>query len=154
MIQVVHCVADLPLQSGGTSRVVRDLTDALSVVDRLSKVVLLTQRRPSSRMIETHPGSRVDPGVVRASGCGGVFPSAERTSLTSLLEQALGKGPVPAAARLSLAGWAECLGGRAGADYLMRILDHADGQPPGSTRPLPPWTMATSAPCIEARDGE
>jgi len=60
MTRVVHCVGDLAPQSGGTSRVVRDLTDALSAADRVSKVVLLTQHRPGSRMIDTQPGSRVD----------------------------------------------------------------------------------------------
>ncbi len=92
--------------------------------------------------------------VVRASGYGGVFPTADRTSLTVLLEQAIGKGPLSTAERLSLAGWAECLGGRAGADYLIRILNHANGHPSSSSRPLPPWSHVSTAPCAVASKGE
>lgn len=89
-------------------------------------------------------------GVVRASGFGGVFSSADRAALTLLLEQALAKGPLPSAESADLAGWAECLGGRAGADYLMQILDHADGR---IARPLPPWSQAAVAPCIGSSRG-
>lgn len=88
-------------------------------------------------------------GVVRASGLGGVFGSADRAALACLLEQALGNGPLPLAESAALAGWAGCLGGRAGADYLMQILDHTDGR---SARPLPPWSLATKASNFGERD--
>ncbi|WP_162527450.1 glycosyltransferase family 4 protein [Casimicrobium huifangae] len=93
-------------------------------------------------------------GVVWAGGAGGVFPAADRALLALLLEQALAGGPVTTAARLSLAGWAECLCGQAGADYLLRILDHADGRPSSASRPLPPWSQVSTAPCAEARTDE
>lgn len=88
-------------------------------------------------------------GVVRASGLGGVFGSADRAALSRLLAEALGKGPLPRAERGALAEWAGCLGGRAGAAYLLQILDHADGR---SARPLPPWSLATRASSLGAHD--
>lgn len=60
MTRVVHCVGSLALQSGGTSRVVRDLTDALSALGGLSNVMLLAQQPPGSRVIDIAPRSRVD----------------------------------------------------------------------------------------------
>jgi len=75
-------------------------------------------------------------GVVRASGRGGVFARDDRAGLVRLLEQAIENGRPPSVERASLAAWARCLGADAGADYLLRILDHGDGQ---GARPLPPW---------------
>lgn len=90
-------------------------------------------------------------GVVRASGLGGVFGSADRTALARLLEQALNKAPLALAESAALAGWATSLSGRAGAAYLLQILDHADGR---SARPLPPWSPVTVASCDRALNGE
>jgi glycosyltransferase involved in cell wall biosynthesis len=84
--------------------------------------------------------------VVRASGRGGVFPSGDRESLTQLLGKAIAGGCWRPDSRMSLAAWAECLGGDAGAAYLISILQHASG---GAARPAPPWEFPT-----HARDGD
>lgn len=88
-------------------------------------------------------------GVVRASGVGGVFRSVDRASLTPMLEGVMAKGPLHWAESAALADWAECLGGRAGAAYLLRILDHAWGRSP---RPLPPWSPDTRSSSVGSRD--
>lgn len=75
-------------------------------------------------------------GVVRASGRGGVFERDDRAGLVQLLEGAIRNGRPSSAERASLAAWATCLGADAGADYLLEILDHAEGR---AARPLPPW---------------
>ena len=75
-------------------------------------------------------------GVVRVSGRGGVFARDDRAGLVSLLDRARASGPPTPAERASLAEWAKCLGADAGADYLLEILDHVDGQ---RERPSPPW---------------
>lgn len=75
-------------------------------------------------------------GVVRASGRGGVFERDDRAGLVKLLDRELASGPPTPGERASLARWAECLGADAGADYLLDILDHVDGQ---RKRPSPPW---------------
>lgn len=75
-------------------------------------------------------------GVVRASGRGGVFARDDRRELIRLLDRAFANGPPTRAERASLADWAKCLGADAGADYLLEILDHVDGQ---RGRPSPPW---------------
>lgn len=75
-------------------------------------------------------------GVVRASGRGGVFERDDRAGLVELLERAISSGRPSSAKRASLASWAACLSGDAGADYLLAILDHVDGR---GARPLPPW---------------
>lgn len=75
-------------------------------------------------------------GVVHASGAGGVFPADDRDALAAQLTRAIQAGPLPVSARRALAGWAQCLGARAGAVYLEQILVHMEGR---ATRPLPPW---------------
>lgn len=60
MTRVAHCIADIESQSGGTARVVRDLTDALSVGDDPFKVMLLSQQRPGAKVLTMAPGSSVD----------------------------------------------------------------------------------------------
>lgn len=75
-------------------------------------------------------------GVVRASGCGGVFESGNRPELTRLLERVVAKGPFGLHDRTRLSDWASCLGADAGADYLLAILDHVDGR---RERPPAPW---------------
>lgn len=77
-------------------------------------------------------------GIVRASGLGGVFPCVDSKSLAGLLVQNLRKGTLSMADRRSLASWAECLDGEAGAAYFLQILDHAEGR---RARPLPPWSL-------------
>ena len=74
--------------------------------------------------------------VVRSSGVGGVFPSGDVHALTALLARMVERGPVSLDDRRELANWATALGARAGARYLLSILDHVEGQ---RDRPLPPW---------------
>ena len=78
--------------------------------------------------------------AVAASGVGGVFESGSVESLAHLLGRQAARGRVTAEARGSLAKWATCLGSSAGAEYLLDILDHAEG---GSGRPPAPWLAAT-----------
>jgi glycosyltransferase involved in cell wall biosynthesis len=75
-------------------------------------------------------------GVVRASGNGGVFRSGDLDALVCELRRAMSQGRLSVEERLRLAEWGQCLGARAGASYLRRVLDHADGC---LERPAPPW---------------
>lgn len=93
-------------------------------------------------------------GVVRASGCGGVFRSDDRAMLSMLLGQALVFGRTSSSVRDGLADWAECLGGGAGAAYLLQILDFVDGAHANAARPLQPWSATHSAACREIGHGE
>lgn len=78
-------------------------------------------------------------GVVQASGKGGVFRNGDREDLIDNLKRVLSRGLVQEADRTSLARWASCLGAKAGALYLLDILE-ADGG--FAERPLPPWANA------------
>src|SRR5690606_29512487 len=61
-------------------------------------------------------------GVVRASGCGGVFPAGDAGALAAVLKNVIAQGrPTPARRRL-IAYWASCLGAAEGAAYLAAIL--------------------------------
>jgi glycosyltransferase involved in cell wall biosynthesis len=82
-------------------------------------------------------------GVVRASGYGDVFRSGDRDELMLLLKAIISAGHLSSAERDSLVGWAECLGGDAGAAYLLQILDHVEGR---TRRPLPPWDVHATEP--------
>jgi len=75
-------------------------------------------------------------GAVRASGCGGVFPSGNAEALAGLLGNALAKGRQAPRQRAAVAEWARCLGAGAGARYLDAILRSAASVGP---RPQPPW---------------
>lgn len=75
-------------------------------------------------------------GVVRASGFGGVFNGNDRGGLKSVLEKVLALGPLSPSVKAALGDWAACLGGRAGAEYLLSILAHAEDHCP---RPPAPW---------------
>ncbi len=75
-------------------------------------------------------------GVVRASGCGGVFPSGNVAALAALLRRTMDSVPWTAERRAALSRWAQCLGAEAGAVYLMSVLAHARG---GGPPPVPPW---------------
>lgn len=74
--------------------------------------------------------------VVVASGRGGVFRKGDRSGLAEELERVLTMGVVKDADRLSLAKWAGCLGAKAGARYLLDILDYDSGS---GEKPVPPW---------------
>ena len=78
--------------------------------------------------------------VVLASGVGGVFPSGDVHALTTLLAQMVEQGRVTSEQRRELANWAIALGARAGAQYLLSILDHVEGR---GGRPVPPWRAAS-----------
>jgi glycosyltransferase involved in cell wall biosynthesis len=69
---------------------------------------------------------------------GGVFQAGDSAQLEELLlrvADALDKGLVD---RERLRRWGWRLGSEAGAQYLMEVLDHLDGQ---VSRPVPPWTQ-------------
>jgi glycosyltransferase involved in cell wall biosynthesis len=74
--------------------------------------------------------------VVLASGVGGVFPSGEGRALTALFVQMVEQGRASIEDRRELANWATALGARAGARYLLSVLDHVEGR---GGRPVPPW---------------
>jgi glycosyltransferase involved in cell wall biosynthesis len=84
-------------------------------------------------------GARV---AVAASGVGGVFESGSLESLASLLGRQAARGRVTAEDRGALARWAACLGSDAGAEYLLGILDHAEGR---TGRPSAPWARGGPA---------
>jgi glycosyltransferase involved in cell wall biosynthesis len=73
--------------------------------------------------------------AVRASDAGGVFRSADPADLQRHLERVLHQGRWHPGRREPLARWAACLGADSGADYLLRILEHAATAP----RPPAPW---------------
>jgi hypothetical protein len=50
------------------------------------------------------------------------------------------QGRLSASERSRLSIWAQCLGADAGADYLLRILWHSQGD---GDRPKPPWERTT-----------
>jgi glycosyltransferase involved in cell wall biosynthesis len=84
-------------------------------------------------------------GVVQASGVGGVFETDSFSSLEKLIEEVLAKSPVNENVRRAVRKWATCLSGRAGAHYLIDIIDHRRNQAP---RPLPPWEANARDPSI------
>ena len=84
-------------------------------------------------------------GVVQASGVGGVFETDSLSSLEELIGEVLAKGPLDENLRRPLRKWATCLGGKAGANYLMDIIRHRRNQAP---RPVPPWEANAYDPSI------
>lgn len=83
-------------------------------------------------------------GVVLASGHGGVFSSGDVRGLSVLLGEILRKGRLSKTARTGLAEWAQCLGARAGARYLLEILE---SRRLGGAKPTPPW-LKSSLKCV------
>ncbi len=65
MIRVVHCTADLSKQSGGTSRAIRDLTDALSVENEPGSITLLSQQCQDTDVIAEKSWSAVEQRIGR-----------------------------------------------------------------------------------------
>jgi glycosyltransferase involved in cell wall biosynthesis len=80
-------------------------------------------------------------GVVQASGKGGVFRSGDREELTSKLDRAISGGLVEEHDRIVLANWASCLGAKAGASYLIDILNYDNNDIVG--KPAPPWSAGS-----------
>ena len=74
--------------------------------------------------------------IVRASGNGRVFKRNNLAQFSSSLFEAIKNGPIKDSKRLRLKKWATCLGARAGAKYLIKILQFSKGL---NSRPLPPW---------------
>lgn len=75
--------------------------------------------------------------AVNASGVGGVFAKDDISSLRSLLDAMITKGPADPDQRKRLAGWAKCFGAGAGAEYVDKIITHVYD---GGARPVPPWS--------------
>lgn len=74
--------------------------------------------------------------VVEASGYGGVFKSGSVNDLVVVLNTRIGKGRLTDQQSQVLADWARCLGGSAGAKYLIDLLDSIES---GEAAPQPPW---------------
>ncbi len=62
--------------------------------------------------------------VVRASGTGAVFTAGDADDLRRVLGAMLHRGPLSETGREDLSNWARCLTAKAGARYLLEILDH------------------------------
>lgn len=75
-------------------------------------------------------------GVVQSSGFGGVFSHNRCDDLQAMLVDQLQSGPINTENRMQLASWATALASKAGARYLINVLDYAAK---GGSRPLPPW---------------
>lgn len=73
-------------------------------------------------------------GVVRASGAGGVFATDDISELRHLLSAVVERGVVDTAERQRLRSWSQCLGGRAGAAYLLALTR--------GESTVPPWVAA------------
>lgn len=74
-IDVIHTIASISHLSGGTSRVVRDLTDSLSVIEDCS-VRLVSQCRLPEDSVEVHPNSEVTQEIA--------FPSSQLSLRTGI----------------------------------------------------------------------
>jgi glycosyltransferase involved in cell wall biosynthesis len=74
--------------------------------------------------------------TVRASGFGAVFEAGNMDSLRQCLAAMLDNGRIDNANRKKLCEWATCLTARAGARYLLGIIDSDDK---GSSHIIPPW---------------
>lgn len=79
-------------------------------------------------------------GVVRASGCGGVFEKGDIAGLSVLLHHMIIQGRQTSDSRRKLAAWARCLGTHAGARYLDAILTH-QASIDATARPHAPWEL-------------
>ncbi len=80
-------------------------------------------------------------GVVRASGCGGVYSVNDQDELQSLLHNQMVSGVVTEQARRQLATWATSLGADAGGRYLLEIL--AFKETGSNSPPVVPWLRHT-----------
>lgn len=74
--------------------------------------------------------------VAEASGYGGVFKSGSVDELVALLNAKIREGRLSERQTKALAGWARCLSGPAGAEYLVELLWAIDTS---SAVPEPPW---------------
>lgn len=74
--------------------------------------------------------------VAEASGHGGVFKSGSVDDLAALLETRIAEGRLTCQQSQELAEWSRCLGGQAGARYLISLLEAINS---GITPPQPPW---------------
>lgn len=74
--------------------------------------------------------------AVLASGFGGVFPNGDAGGLARLLETQVSRGRITPQKRQTLGEWARSFGADAGAEYLLRILEHHRGF---CLRPNAPW---------------
>jgi|SRR5690554_2934483 len=74
--------------------------------------------------------------VAEASGYGGVFKSGSVDDLVDVLSAKIREGRLSEQQTKALAGWARCLSGPAGAEYLVELLWAIDTS---SAVPAPPW---------------
>lgn len=74
--------------------------------------------------------------VAEASGYGGVFKSGSVDDLSDVLNAKIREGRLSEQQTKALAGWARCLSGPAGAEYLVELLWAIDTS---SAVPEPPW---------------
>lgn len=74
--------------------------------------------------------------VVKASGYGDVFKSGCIDDLVDTLDRLISRGRTSQVESLALANWARCLGGAAGAKYMVAILRSIDQC---EAAPAPPW---------------
>lgn len=81
--------------------------------------------------------------TVEASGAGGVFAAKDALSLSELMKAEVSKGPIDASGRDELASWAGgALAGKAGADYLLKVIHSVFER---TTAPTAPWQIPKSA---------
>lgn len=74
--------------------------------------------------------------IVTASGTGSVFQKDNFKEFSSILLKTVKNGFFKNSKRFNLKKWAKCLGAKAGAKYLIKILLFSRGY---GNRPLPPW---------------
>jgi len=67
---------------------------------------------------------------------GTTFPSDDLEGLTKQLSNWVERGKTTELLAERIRNWSECITGRAGASYLLRIIDHVYSN---AERPLPPW---------------
>jgi len=103
--------------------------------DGWGAVVTEAMMRGTPVIVSDACGSSV---AVEASGFGGVFAVHDIAGLKILLLEALYRGALSREERVELAVWAKSLGAQAGAEYLMKIVDHLDGS---GVRPQAPWDI-------------
>lgn len=77
-------------------------------------------------------------GVVRNSGCGGVFATDNFDELTHLLARQIEKGQVDEELRRKIIEWSDCLNSTRGAEYLHEILKFS--RDTDNIRPAAPWS--------------
>ncbi|WP_440676611.1 glycosyltransferase [Candidatus Pelagibacter sp. HIMB1593] len=76
--------------------------------------------------------------IVKASKFGYIFKSNNRKDLLLKLKKTIIKGKISKKKREHIKKWANCLSSKAGAEYLIKILEFAMNN---GKKPLPPWEI-------------